>query len=58
MAAASGRSLLTARSRPFLTEIDGAPLPPTNFAIEDECHRTWISVSTGDTRGNSHGDPT
>jgi len=31
---------------PFLTEIDGAPLPPTNFAIEDECHRTWISVST------------
>ncbi|MBA2602830.1 MAG: SMP-30/gluconolactonase/LRE family protein, partial [Acidobacteria bacterium] len=31
---------------PFLTEIEGAPLPPTNFAIEDECHRTWISVST------------
>lgn len=30
----------------FLTEIAGAPLPPTNFAIEDECHRTWISVST------------
>ncbi len=31
---------------PFLTEIEGAPLPPTNFAIEDDCHRTWISVST------------
>jgi sugar lactone lactonase YvrE len=31
---------------PFVTEIEGAPLPPTNFAIEDECHRTWISVST------------
>jgi len=31
---------------PFVTEIGGAPLPPTNFAIEDECHRIWISVST------------
>lgn len=31
---------------PVVTEIGGAPLPPTNFAIEDECHRTWISVST------------
>ena len=31
---------------PFLTEIEGAPLPPTNFAIEDESHRAWISVST------------
>jgi len=31
---------------PFLTDLEGAPLPPTNFAIEDECHRTWISVST------------
>lgn len=31
---------------PFLTDLDGAPLPPTNFAIEDDCQRTWISVST------------
>jgi sugar lactone lactonase YvrE len=31
---------------PFLTEIDGAPLPPANFVIEDSQHRTWISVST------------
>lgn len=31
---------------PLLTEIEGAPLPPTNFVIEDECRRTWISVST------------
>ncbi len=31
---------------PFLTEIEGTPLPPTNFALEDQCHRTWISVST------------
>ena len=31
---------------PFLTEIEGVPLPPTNFAIEDEYRRTWVSVST------------
>ena len=31
---------------PFLTEIDGAPLPPTNFAMTDERDRTWVSVST------------
>lgn len=31
---------------PFLTEIHGTPLPPTNFAMEDGRQRTWISVST------------
>jgi sugar lactone lactonase YvrE len=31
---------------PVVTQIEGAPLPPTNFAIEDEYHRTWISIST------------
>ncbi len=31
---------------PLLTDLAGAPLPPTNFAIEDDCRRTWISVST------------
>ena len=31
--------------RPFLTEIDGTPLPPVNFVVRDG-DRTWISVST------------
>ena len=31
---------------PFLTEIDGVPLPPVNFVVEDSQERTWISVST------------
>jgi hypothetical protein len=31
---------------PFLTEIDGAPLPPTNFVTVEEGGRVWISVST------------
>jgi sugar lactone lactonase YvrE len=30
---------------PFLTEVDGMPLPPTNFVVRDG-DRTWISVST------------
>ncbi|HEY7497767.1 MAG TPA: SMP-30/gluconolactonase/LRE family protein [Vicinamibacterales bacterium] len=30
---------------PFLTEIDGRPLPPANFVVRDG-DRTWISVST------------
>jgi sugar lactone lactonase YvrE len=30
---------------PFLTEIDGSPLPPANFVVRDG-HRVWISVST------------
>ena len=31
---------------PFLTEINGQPLPPTNFIHHDEAGRIWISVST------------
>ena len=30
----------------FVTELDGAPLPPTNYAIEDAAGRVWITVST------------
>jgi len=32
---------------PVLTEIDGQPLPPTNYVIEDAAGRLWITVSTG-----------
>ncbi len=31
---------------PVIAELDGAPLPPTNFAIRDASGRTWISIST------------
>jgi streptogramin lyase len=31
---------------PVLTEIDGKPLPPTNYVIEDASGRLWITVST------------
>jgi sugar lactone lactonase YvrE len=31
---------------PFLTAVDGAPLPPANFVYIDHQGRTWISVST------------
>jgi sugar lactone lactonase YvrE len=31
---------------PFLTEVDGHPIPPVNFVYVDEQDRTWISVST------------
>jgi sugar lactone lactonase YvrE len=31
---------------PFLLEVEGVPLPPTNFAVTDAQRRTWISVST------------
>lgn len=31
---------------PFLTEIEGAPLPPTNFVTVEGSGRVWISVST------------
>jgi sugar lactone lactonase YvrE len=31
---------------PFLTEVDGAPLPPTNFVTVEGRGRVWISVST------------
>lgn len=33
-------------TRPLLTELDGADLPPTNFVHEDAAGRIWISVST------------
>lgn len=32
--------------RPFLTEIDGQPLPPSNFVLADRLGRVWITVST------------
>lgn len=31
---------------PFLTEIDGRPLPPANFVHVDKDQRVWITVST------------
>jgi len=31
---------------PVLTAIDGKPLPPTNYVIEDAAGRLWITVST------------
>jgi sugar lactone lactonase YvrE len=31
---------------PWLIEVDGVALPPTNFVTTDERARTWISVST------------
>ncbi|MEO8347163.1 MAG: SMP-30/gluconolactonase/LRE family protein [Betaproteobacteria bacterium] len=32
--------------RPFLAEVDGVPLPPSNFVYEDAKGRVWITVST------------
>ena len=32
--------------RPFIESVDGQPLPPTNFVVEDAQGRTWITVST------------
>jgi sugar lactone lactonase YvrE len=34
------------RVQPFLTAVDGAELPPTNFVAEDAAGRVWITVST------------
>lgn len=31
---------------PFMTAVDGRPLPPTNFVAIDTAGRTWITVST------------
>lgn len=31
---------------PYLLEVDGRPLPPTNFVGIDKAGRTWITVST------------
>ncbi len=33
-------------ARPFLEAVDGIPLPPTNYVIEDGMQRIWITVST------------
>ncbi|MEP7183838.1 MAG: SMP-30/gluconolactonase/LRE family protein [Betaproteobacteria bacterium] len=32
--------------RPFLEQVDGVALPPTNFVFEDARSRVWITVST------------
>ena len=32
--------------RPFLEEVDGIVLPPSNFVVEDAQGRVWITVST------------
>ena len=32
--------------RPVLTEVEGVPLPPTNYVLEDAQGRLWITVST------------
>jgi sugar lactone lactonase YvrE len=32
--------------RPLLVELDGRPLPPTNFSVDDDAGRVWITVST------------
>jgi sugar lactone lactonase YvrE len=32
--------------RPFLEEVDGIALPPSNFVVEDARGRVWITVST------------
>lgn len=34
------------RVTPWLTEVDGQPLPPTNFVVEDQERRFWVTVST------------
>lgn len=34
------------RLEPVLTEIDGAPLPPSNFPLRDVEGRLWLTVST------------
>ena len=32
--------------RPYLERVDGIPLPPTNFVVDDGQDRVWITVST------------
>jgi sugar lactone lactonase YvrE len=34
------------QTRPVLTEVEGVPLPPTNFPLLDACGRLWVTVST------------
>lgn len=31
---------------PVLTEVEGAPIPPSNFVVRDELGRLWVTVST------------
>jgi sugar lactone lactonase YvrE len=31
---------------PWLTAVEGSPLPPTNFVVQDAQGRTWVTVST------------
>ena len=40
------RLTLDGQVSPFLLEIDGAPMPPTNFVGIDHKDRVWITVST------------
>ncbi|SVB92290.1 uncharacterized protein METZ01_LOCUS245144 [marine metagenome] len=40
------RLTLDGQVSPFLVEIDGAPIPPTNFVGIDHKDRIWITVST------------
>lgn len=32
--------------RPWLMQVDGVDLPPTNFVVQDGAGRTWVTVST------------
>lgn len=34
------------RVAPWLLEVDGQPLPPTNFVLPDTTGRTWVTIST------------
>ena len=34
------------RVEPWLLEVQGRPLPPTNFVLQDGAARTWVTVST------------
>ena len=34
------------RAEPWLLEVDGLALPPTNFVLPDGAGRTWVTVST------------
>lgn len=34
------------RTEPFLRKVDGQDMPPSNFVVEDELGRFWITVST------------
>ncbi|MEO1246832.1 MAG: SMP-30/gluconolactonase/LRE family protein [Pseudomonadota bacterium] len=41
--------------RPFLTQLDSVPLPPTNYVLADSSGRIWITVSTrAEPRANAY----